>query len=37
VLDALASNRDGFLLRDTCDSYTELGMPIWKKLSFSLP
>jgi hypothetical protein len=34
VLDALASNLDGFLSRDTCVSSTQLNRAIWNKLMF---
>jgi hypothetical protein len=37
VLDAPASNTDGFLLRDTCFSSTQLIWPIWNKQSLSPP
>jgi hypothetical protein len=29
VLDAYASNTDGFLFRDTCVSSTQLNKPVW--------
>jgi hypothetical protein len=37
VLDAAASNTDGFVLRDTYVSSTQLNRPIWDKLSLSPP
>jgi hypothetical protein len=37
LLDAPASNTDGFLSRDTCDSSTQLKRPIWNIESLSLP
>jgi hypothetical protein len=37
VLDAPASNTDGFLLRDACVSSTELNSPIWNQMSLSPP
>jgi hypothetical protein len=36
VLDARASNLDGFLLRDTCVSSTQLNRPYWTKFAFYL-
>jgi hypothetical protein len=37
VLPAAASNIDGFLLRGTCVSCTQLNIPLWSKQSLSPP
>jgi hypothetical protein len=37
MVDACASNTNGFLSRDTCVSSTQLNRPIWNKLSLSPP
>jgi hypothetical protein len=37
VLDAQASNKDGFLLRDIYVPPTYLNSPIWGKLSLPTP
>jgi hypothetical protein len=35
MVDATASNSNGFLWRDTCVSSTQLNRPIWNKVSLS--
>jgi hypothetical protein len=37
ILDAPASNTDGFLWRDTCISSSPVNRPIWNKESLSPP
>jgi hypothetical protein len=37
VLDAPASNTDSFLLRDACDSSTQLNRPNWSNVSLTAP
>jgi hypothetical protein len=37
VLHTLASNRDGFLSRDTCVSSTQVDRPLWSNMGPSPP
>jgi hypothetical protein len=37
VLDIPASNKHGFLWRDTCISSTQLNKPVWNEESLSPP
>jgi hypothetical protein len=36
MLDAPASNLDGFVSRDTCVASTQLNRPIWNNMCISL-